>query len=50
MSFRNLVEKAGSFKALFERLEASGADIAGQVQQAFENDGIFRYVDLRWTG
>jgi len=47
MSFRNLVEKAGSFRALFESSKASGANIANQVQQAFENDGIFRYVDLK---
>ncbi len=44
MSFRNLVEEAGSFKALFEKLTASGADVRGHVQEAFENDRIFRYI------
>ncbi len=47
MSFRHLVEKAGSFKALFDSSKAAGADVEGQVQQAFENDGIFRYVGLK---
>jgi acyl-CoA thioesterase len=47
MSFRKLVEDAGSFKALFERLTASGSDIRGQVQEAFENDKIFRYIGFR---
>ncbi len=44
MSFRDLVEEAGSFKALFEKLTASGADVRGHVQEAFENDRIFRYI------
>jgi uncharacterized protein (TIGR00369 family) len=47
MSFRELVEQAGSFKALFERLAASGSDITDQVQQAFENDKIFGYIGFR---
>jgi acyl-CoA thioesterase len=47
MSFRNLVEKAGSFKALMESAKANGVDIEEQVQRAFEGDGIFRYVNLR---
>jgi uncharacterized protein (TIGR00369 family) len=47
MSFRKLVEEAGSFKALFESLKSSGADIRGQVQEAFENDRIFRYIGFR---
>lgn len=44
MSFRNIIEKAGSFRALFDSLKASGADVEKQVQQAFENDRIFRYI------
>ncbi len=47
MSFRKLVEEAGSFKALFERLNASGAEIGVQVQDAFENDRIFRYIGFK---
>ena len=47
MSFRDLVEKAGSFRALFESLKASGADVEEEVQQAFENDRIFRYAGFR---
>jgi acyl-CoA thioesterase len=44
MSFRDIVNKAGSFKALIGSLKASGADVEKQVQQAFENDRIFRYI------
>jgi acyl-CoA thioesterase len=47
MSFRRLVEEAGSFKALFESLKSSGSDVAAQVQEAFENDKIFRYIGFR---
>lgn len=47
MSFRDIVEKAGSFKALFDSLKASGAGVEIQVQQAFENDHIFRYAGFR---
>jgi uncharacterized protein (TIGR00369 family) len=47
MSFRNLVEKAGSFKALFESSKAQGVNIEQQVQEAFENDRIFRYVGFK---
>jgi uncharacterized protein (TIGR00369 family) len=47
MSLRNLVEKAGSFKALFESMQASGADIKAEVQEAFENDRIFRYIGFK---
>jgi uncharacterized protein (TIGR00369 family) len=47
MSFRSLVEEAGSFKALFESLKASGSDIRKQVQEAFENDRIFRYIGFK---
>jgi acyl-CoA thioesterase len=47
MSLRKLVEEAGSFKALFESLEASGADVGVQVQEAFENDRIFRYIGFK---
>ncbi|HYB06900.1 MAG TPA: PaaI family thioesterase [Nitrososphaerales archaeon] len=47
MSFRDLVEKAGSFKALFDSAKAGGADLEGQLQQAFENDRIFRYAGFR---
>jgi acyl-CoA thioesterase len=44
MSFRDIVNKAGSFKALIGNLKASGADVEKAVQQAFENDRIFRYI------
>ena len=47
VSFRDLVEKAGSFKALFDSAKAGGEDIEGQLQQAFENDRIFRYAGFR---
>ena len=47
MTFRKLVEEAGSFKALFDRMQASGADVRDQVQEAFENDRIFRYVGFK---
>lgn len=46
MSFRSIVDKAGSFKALFESLKASGADVEKQVQEAFEHDHIFRHIDF----
>jgi uncharacterized protein (TIGR00369 family) len=44
MSFESLVEKAGSFKALFARLKASGENVEEQVQQAFEDSRIFKFV------
>jgi len=44
MSFREIIDKAGSFKALIDDLKARGADVEEQVQQAFENDRIFRYI------
>jgi acyl-CoA thioesterase len=44
MSFRDTVDKAGSFKALLDNLRASGANVEKQVQQAFENDRIFGYI------
>ncbi|MGP8124847.1 MAG: PaaI family thioesterase [Nitrososphaerales archaeon] len=44
MSLHDLVERAGSFKAAFERLKADGADVEKQVQQTFENDRLFKYV------
>jgi uncharacterized protein (TIGR00369 family) len=47
MSFRDIVEKAGSFKALFDSLKSSGADVEKQVQQAFENDRIFSYIGFK---
>ncbi len=47
MSFRKLVEDAGSFRALFERLQASSAEVKGLVQQAFEDDRIFRYIGFK---
>ncbi len=47
MSFRKLVEDAGSFKALFESLQASGAETKELVQQAFENDRVFSYIGFK---
>ena len=47
MSFRAIVDKAGSFKALFESMKASGADVEGQVQEAFEHDNIFGFIGFR---
>ncbi len=47
MSFRKLVEEAGSFRALFESLRAAGADVSAQVQEAFENDKVFRYIGFK---
>jgi acyl-CoA thioesterase len=47
MSLQDLVDKAGSFKALLETLKASGADVEAQVQHALENDRIFRHIGLR---
>jgi uncharacterized protein (TIGR00369 family) len=47
MSFQDSLERTGSFKALFDRLKATGVDVERQVQQAFENDRIFRYVGFK---
>lgn len=47
MSLHDLVENAGSFKAAFEHLKASGANVERQVQQTFENDRLFRYVGFK---
>lgn len=47
MSFHDIVEEAGSFKALFDSLKASGADVEALAQKAFENDQIFRYVGFK---
>ena len=47
MSFRNIVDRSGSFKALFESLKASGADVERQVQEAFEHDRIFGFLGFR---
>jgi acyl-CoA thioesterase len=44
MSLQDLVERAGSFKALFDQLRAAGADIEEQVQQALESERLFKYV------
>jgi acyl-CoA thioesterase len=44
MSFHDLIERAGSFKALFDGLKATGVDVEKQVQQAFENERLFKYV------
>jgi acyl-CoA thioesterase len=41
------VDRAGSFRALFESLKASGVNVEGQIQQAFENDRIFGYFGFR---
>ncbi|HUK79496.1 MAG TPA: PaaI family thioesterase [Nitrososphaerales archaeon] len=46
MSFRSIVDRAGSFRALFESLKESGADVEKEVQQAFEHDRIFRHIDF----
>lgn len=46
MSFHSIVEKAGSFKALFDSLKATGANVEKQVQEAFEHDRIFRHIDF----
>jgi uncharacterized protein (TIGR00369 family) len=47
MSFRAMVDRAGSFKTLFESLKAGGADVEGQVQEAFEHDRIFGFTGLK---
>ncbi len=47
MSLRDLVQRTGSFKALFDDLKASGANVEKQAQQAFENDSVFKYVGFR---
>jgi acyl-CoA thioesterase len=44
MSLQDLVERTGSFKALFDQLKATGVDVEKQVQQAFENERLFKYV------
>lgn len=44
MSFRDIVDKAGSFKALFDSMKASGASVEKLVQRAFENDRIFGFI------
>jgi uncharacterized protein (TIGR00369 family) len=46
MSFRSIVDKAGSFKSLFDSLMAGGANAEKEVQQAFEHDHIFRHIDF----
>jgi acyl-CoA thioesterase len=47
MSFRDIVDRAGSFKALFDGMRASGADVEKEAQDAFENDRIFRYIGFK---
>ncbi len=47
MSFREIIGRAGSFKALIDGLKANGANVEAQVQQAFENDRIFGYIGFK---
>jgi acyl-CoA thioesterase len=47
MSVRDLVQRAGSFKALFDGLKASGVNVEEQVQRALENDSLFKYVGFK---
>jgi uncharacterized protein (TIGR00369 family) len=47
MTLQDMVDKAGSFKALLEALKASGEDVEAQVQQTLENDRIFSYVGFK---
>jgi len=47
MSFRPIVDKAGSFKALFESLKASGVNVEERAQQAFEHDRIFGFLGFK---
>jgi len=47
MSLHDLVERAGSFKAAFERLKETGADVEERVQRTFENDRLFKYVGFK---
>jgi acyl-CoA thioesterase len=47
MSLQDMVDKAGSFKALFDSLKAAGADVEEQVQGALSRDRIFGYIGFK---
>jgi uncharacterized protein (TIGR00369 family) len=47
MSLQDIVDRAGSFKALFDSLKTGGADVEEQVQEALSNDRIFVYVGFK---
>jgi acyl-CoA thioesterase len=47
MPLQDIVDRAGSFKALFDSMKAGGMDVEEQVQEALSEDRIYSYVGMR---